>query len=713
MGLLAGIGSRRPADVVLSGHTHNHNEFSVRKTHTGELAYSMDFYTQNPFRYYPTRFTRRWRPGISTTPNTSALVPETDVTHVEVVPGAAPDASPWTIPYDTSFMNQIHVPPYPNPLNAAPDPRAWWPEHRPLVLQTGAYGPLKVLDDFAGFRVLQVKNDIIDKIHFVPTGRLEENNYQLAWEEAIRVQPFRQYRYVEQSRPLGAPLASEGALTGVVFPALGATTVVYRDEENRLHELWQRGTESGTSNLTDLARTNRAKGNPTLFIEGTGGSFVALYRGTDDHVYGLYWSTGGVGGDSLSLTAGAPATGGNPVGFVQVDGTNIVVYRTSGNNLQTLRWKGVDLPATENITPADAPPAVGDPAAFVNTNTGHNIIVYRGDDRHIHSIYWAGSDPVDHDNLSAVAEAPTAAGNPVGYYTRHNDEHQVIYRADDNHIHELWWRGIERVRQWDVTAFAGAPPAASDPVAYYSAGTNTKHYVYRGTDDHLYEIWVIPGGLPTQVDITLEARAPLATGKPTAFVVAGQDTHHAMYRGKDGQIHEIRWTSNVPRITPRVGVQTDWRWCSKCQGLFYGPTFASSTCPAGGTHASAAESGSADYMLSDDTANPSLQSEWRWCNRCRGLFYGPGVANSRCPSGGAHATPAQSGSANYCLSYGTSGPGRQSDWRWCNKCQGLFYGPGVGSSWCPAGGRHAAPAQSGSGDYSLAMMQQAVVVNIG
>ena len=119
MRLLAGIGSRRPADVVLSGHTHNHNEFSVRKTHTGELAYSMDFYTQNPFRYYPTRFTRRWRPGVSTTPNTSALVPETDVTHVEVVPGAAPDASPWTIPYDTSFKNQIQVPPYPNPLNAS------------------------------------------------------------------------------------------------------------------------------------------------------------------------------------------------------------------------------------------------------------------------------------------------------------------------------------------------------------------------------------------------------------------------------------------------------------------------------------------------------------------------------------------------------------------------------------------------------------------
>ena len=340
MRVLAGIGSRRSADVVLSGHTHNQNEFSVRKMPTGELGYSMDFYTQNPFRYYPTRFTREWRRMTLPTPPT--LVPETAVTDVEIAPDAAADATPWPTPDDASTGHVIQIPPYPNPLNGAPDPRAWWAEHRPLVLQTGAYGPLKVLDDFAGFRVLQVKNDIIDKIYFVPTGRLEENNYQLAWEEAIRVQPFRQYRHLEQSRPLGAPRASEGALAGVVFPALGTTTVVYRDEENRLHELWQRGTESGTSNLTDLARTNRAKGNPTLFIEGTGGSFVALYRGADDHVYGLHWSTAEVGGDSLSLTAGAPATGGNPVGFVQVDGTNIVVYRTSGNNLQTLGWKGVE-----------------------------------------------------------------------------------------------------------------------------------------------------------------------------------------------------------------------------------------------------------------------------------------------------------------------------------------------------------------------------------
>jgi hypothetical protein len=33
-------------------------------------------------------------------------------------------------------------------------------------------------------------------------------------------------------------------------------------------------------------------------------------------------------------------------------------------------------------------------------------------------------------------------------------------------------------------------------------------------------------------------------------------------------------------------------------------------------------------------------------------------------------------------------PGTQSGWAFCAKCQGLFYGPGEGTSHCPAGGYH-------------------------
>lgn len=43
-------------------------------------------------------------------------------------------------------------------------------------------------------------------------------------------------------------------------------------------------------------------------------------------------------------------------------------------------------------------------------------------------------------------------------------------------------------------------------------------------------------------------------------------------------------------------------------------------------------------------------------------------------------------------------PITQDHWNWCNKCQGLFYGPNIAQSNCPAGGTH---DNTGSGNYSL------------
>ncbi|MFP2907580.1 hypothetical protein ACLESD_21530, partial [Pyxidicoccus sp. 3LFB2] len=87
-------------------------------------------------------------------------------------------------------------------------------------------------------------------------------------------------------------------------------------------------------------------------------------------------------------------------------------------------------------------------------------------------------------------------------------------------------------------------------------------------------------------------------------------------------------------------------------------------------------------------------SNWRWCNKCQGLFFA-GNGSSVCPTGGAHNG---STSGDYHLLHGAGGaPDLQSNWRWCNKCQGLFFG-GNGSSVCPSGGAHSGVT---SGDYSL------------
>ena len=91
--LLAGLRRRRAADVVLAGHTHRHNEFTVRPTAAGQLEFRMDFYTQNPAAYYPTRFLDGWAPI-----SFGAQEAHTDVTYVEVSAAAPPWADPWPMP---------------------------------------------------------------------------------------------------------------------------------------------------------------------------------------------------------------------------------------------------------------------------------------------------------------------------------------------------------------------------------------------------------------------------------------------------------------------------------------------------------------------------------------------------------------------------------------------------------------------------------------
>lgn len=151
------------------------------------------------------------------------------------------------------------------------------------------------------------------------------------------------------------------------------------------------------------------------------------------------------------------------------------------------------------------------------------------------------------------------------------------------------------------------------------------------------------------------------------------------------------------------GTQNGWRWCNKCQGLWFGPSQAASTCPEGGTHNNV---GSGNYSLVHNatTAPANHQSGWRWCSKCQGLWFGPNQAASTCPEGGTHSL---TGSGNYSL--GNNAGAGQTDWRWCNKCQGLWFGPNQAASTCPEGGTH---NNVGSGNYHLPTVTSRVNVHV-
>jgi hypothetical protein len=142
--------------------------------------------------------------------------------------------------------------------------------------------------------------------------------------------------------------------------------------------------------------------------------------------------------------------------------------------------------------------------------------------------------------------------------------------------------------------------------------------------------------------------------------------------------------------------QPNWWWCTDCDGLFFSNSSGASNgfCQSAiaqsnndGRHNS---SGSSNYSVYNGvSASSTLQTGWAWCNVCQLLFYGPGVAGSACPaqteiSGGKIVVgPHTIGSGTkYDLLHGITGSPYQVNWRWCNLCEGIFWGPDRADSWC-------------------------------
>ena len=123
--------------------------------------------------------------------------------------------------------------------------------------------------------------------------------------------------------------------------------------------------------------------------------------------------------------------------------------------------------------------------------------------------------------------------------------------------------------------------------------------------------------------------------------------------------------------------QPDWRFCNKCQELFYDGSSSKGNCPAGGTPNGHLAAGY-NFVLPHDS-NTGGQAEWRFCRKCRAMFYNGYPEKGACPGGGAH----EAAGYNFTLPHDVAGPG-QNNWRYCANCHAMFYDGYPSKGVCPA-----------------------------
>ena len=147
-----------------------------------------------------------------------------------------------------------------------------------------------------------------------------------------------------------------------------------------------------------------------------------------------------------------------------------------------------------------------------------------------------------------------------------------------------------------------------------------------------------------------------------------------------------------PHLAMPGEIEHDWRWCKNCQGLHFAPSGTTrGTCPTSqprgqtppvmviGPH-SVDGSGNYSFHRSGPTTG-CVQASWFKCADCKGLFFGP--RKGRCP---ANKTGHSATGADYKV-HTCNAQGGQEGWRWCHKCELMFFSLNPGSV-CAAGGAH-------------------------
>jgi hypothetical protein len=136
-----------------------------------------------------------------------------------------------------------------------------------------------------------------------------------------------------------------------------------------------------------------------------------------------------------------------------------------------------------------------------------------------------------------------------------------------------------------------------------------------------------------------------------------------------------------------------FRFCHKCQTLFYEGKFEPAgtpkgVCPAGGAHEAA---GYNFEIPARGMPSATAQDGWRSCARCWAMFYDGYSNKGTCAATSqGHVRESRFGH-NFALPHDVPGtPNAQTKWRFCNKCHVMFYDGYDGKGGCAAGGGHVA-----------------------
>jgi hypothetical protein len=189
------------------------------------------------------------------------------------------------------------------------------------------------------------------------------------------------------------------------------------------------------------------------------------------------------------------------------------------------------------------PPIPASALAGFRLGTDSKHVFFIGTDNHVYELYFtAGTGWVFNDLTSLARAVPPAATSAIDGHRLSDDSKHVFFIGTDNHVHELFIAPGGRWDDNDLTALATAkPPTPTSALTSYRLSDDSQHVFFIGTDNHVHELF-IDGGSWADNDLTALAGAGAVPPTPTSALTGyplSDDSQHVFFIGTDGHVHEL------------------------------------------------------------------------------------------------------------------------------------------------------------------------------
>lgn len=232
-------------------------------------------------------------------------------------------------------------------------------------------------------------------------------------------------------------------------------------------------------------------------------------------------------------------------------GSRQVVFGSSQGSIQELATTADGRWFYNEIMPgAGAPPALPGFAiqGYGWTSGQTKQVIYGAEDGHIHELHYQNSGTWKHDDLTQNANAPDAfIGFPIqGYAWENNVSKQVVYGTRNGHVHHMFYTPGQPWYHVDATAqVVGAPPASTAfPICGFAWNYGGSDQIVYATDDgQIHELNTHGTRSWGYTNLTTATNAPAASSDFPLYGYGWDSgrSKQVVYATADGQIHELAY----------------------------------------------------------------------------------------------------------------------------------------------------------------------------